>query len=291
MQFTNVLLALATASAVAAQGVTSIITPTGAAPAGCTPAVSGQFEITVVKPSVAKRDVEKRDACGGTGILVLTLENGILTDALGRTGYIASNYQFQFDKPPQAGAIYTAGFSVCGNSSLALGPTTVFYQCQSGDFYNLYNEDWAPQCEPVAIDIIPCGGTATSVSTPPIVSPVATTSASPAGQVTDGQPTAVSATSVISQITDGQPQAVSATPVAQGTDGQPNAPSVMPTVSEIPATTVAASVVSQITDGQPQAGSATSAAPIAVATGAAGSFQVGAGFIAGAAGLVGAALL
>jgi hypothetical protein len=82
------------------------------------------------------------------------LANGILKDSHGRTGYIASNYQFQFDNPPQAGAIYTAGFSVCGNGSLALGGSAVFYQCLSGSFYNLYNENWAPQCSPVTINVL-----------------------------------------------------------------------------------------------------------------------------------------
>lgn len=93
-------------------------------------------------------------ACKGAGVLSLTLKNGILLDSQGRTGYIASNYQFQFDKPAQAGAIYTSGWSVCGNGTLALGGQTTFYQCLSGNFYNLYNENWAPQCNPVTIDVL-----------------------------------------------------------------------------------------------------------------------------------------
>lgn len=91
-------------------------------------------------------------ACKTDSTLEITLSNGILTDSKGRTGYIAANYQFQFDKPPQAGAIYTSGFSVCGNGSLALGGTNIFYQCLSGNFYNLYNTNWAPQCSPVTIE-------------------------------------------------------------------------------------------------------------------------------------------
>ena len=93
-------------------------------------------------------------ACQANGTLALTLENGILKDSKGRTGYIASNYQFQFDDPPQAGALLTAGFSVCGNQSLALGGSTTFYQCLSGNFYNLYNTNWAPQCSPVTINAV-----------------------------------------------------------------------------------------------------------------------------------------
>lgn len=89
--------------------------------------------------------------CETNSSLVLSLNNGVLKDNKGRTGYIASNYQFQFDEPPQAGAIYTAGFSVCGNGTLSLGSSSIFYQCLSGSFYNLYDRSWAPQCSPVYI--------------------------------------------------------------------------------------------------------------------------------------------
>jgi hypothetical protein len=91
-------------------------------------------------------------ACRTDSSLEMSLSNGILTDSDGRTGYIASNYQFQFDKPPQAGAIFTAGFSVCANGSLALGGSNVFWQCRSGNFYNLYDRYWAPQCSPITIE-------------------------------------------------------------------------------------------------------------------------------------------
>jgi len=93
-------------------------------------------------------------ACASNSTLALTLTNGVLTDAKGRTGYIAANYQFQFDAPPQAGAIFTSGFSVCGNGSLALGASNVFYQCLSGSFYNLYDRHWAAQCSPVTINTL-----------------------------------------------------------------------------------------------------------------------------------------
>jgi len=93
-------------------------------------------------------------ACSSDDTLSLTLKDGVLVDNQGRTGYIAANYQFQFDKPAQTGAIYTAGFSVCSNGSLALGGSAIFYQCRSGDFYNLYDRHWAPQCEPVTLGIL-----------------------------------------------------------------------------------------------------------------------------------------
>ncbi len=93
-------------------------------------------------------------ACKTEGTLDLTLKDGVLKDAQGRTGYIASNFQFQFDAPPQAGAIYTSGFSVCSNGSLALGGSNIFYQCLSGNFYNLYDRYWAAQCSPVTIETL-----------------------------------------------------------------------------------------------------------------------------------------
>ena len=97
-------------------------------------------------------------ACKSTGSLNMTLFNGRLIDSEGRTGYIASNRQMQFDAPPQHGAVYTAGWSVC-DGRLTLGASTDFWQCRSGDFYNLYDQLWAAQCEPVhlqAVELVDC---------------------------------------------------------------------------------------------------------------------------------------
>lgn len=103
------------------------------------------------RPTLGSNGLE---SCAEGGALSITLKDGILKDQQGRTGYIAANYQFQFDGPPQAGAIITAGFSVCANGTLALGGSNVFYQCLSGSFYNLYDRYWAAQCSPVTIDTI-----------------------------------------------------------------------------------------------------------------------------------------
>ena len=103
-------------------------------------------------PAAASSPATNLVACRTEGTLKLTLTDGILKDARGRTGYIASNFQLQFDAPPQAGAIFTSGFSVCTNGSLALGGSSVFYQCLSGNFYNLYDRFWAAQCSPVTIE-------------------------------------------------------------------------------------------------------------------------------------------
>jgi len=235
-----ILLALATAVAAAPQGVTSAIPPPVPIPSGCSTSTSDTFQITVVNvtQSPKKRDLEKRDA------LTLTLVDGILKDALGRTGYIADNYQFQFDGPPQAGALFTSGFSLCGNKSLALGGSAVWYQCLSGGFYNLYDRSWAPQCSPIYIEAL--GGS------PPAIVPTASVS-----QGTDGQ---VIATTEVSQRTDGQVIATTGTVVSQISDGQIQnpataAPTTVVQVSQasdgqVIASPVSTAAVQQMSDGQ-----------------------------------------
>lgn len=131
---------------------TSAAPATTAAPATSAEPVTSAAPATSATASSAPRS--KMVACDKEGQLAITLDNGILKDAQGRTGYIADNFQFQFDGPPQAGAIFTAGFSACGNGTLAFGGSNIFYQCLSGSFYNLYDRMWAAQCSPVTIDTI-----------------------------------------------------------------------------------------------------------------------------------------
>lgn len=104
-------------------------------------------------------------------MLGITLKNGILMDPQGRTGYVASNQQFQFDKPPQAGAIWTAGFSVCQNGHLALGNDETWHRCLSGTFYNLYFHSIGGQCIPsyfIARPVAAGDGPAPPSQNPPI---------------------------------------------------------------------------------------------------------------------------
>ncbi|KAF2116948.1 hypothetical protein BDV96DRAFT_645348 [Lophiotrema nucula] len=255
------------------QAITTPIAPEASAPSGCSTSASGTFQITVVNvtTSASKRDLGKRQQAG---ILTLSLSDEVLKDQAGRTGYIASNYQFQFDEPPQAGAIYTSGFSLCGNSSLALGGSSIFYQCWSGGFFNLYDRDWAGPSTCTAIYLVAQGFSGgspavtqvsdgqpagTAIATPiseasdgqpvmptaPPVSqisdgqPQAPTGGAPVSQISDGQPQAPTGGAPVSQISDGQPQAPTGVPVSQISDGQPQAPTGVP--------------VSQISDGQPQA--------------------------------------
>lgn len=239
MRFTFALASALLGVAFAApQGVTDKLTPTGSAPAGCTGSFDGSFEITVTQAK-EKRDVdlEKRAECGKNGILVLSLADGAVIDEQDRTGYIASNFQFQFDGPPQAGALFTSGFSLCEDSTLALGETTTFYQCLSGDFYNLYDRDWAEQCEPVSIVAIPCGGSDAVIS-----------------DIGDGQiiATSVVETTIITALSDGQPQVITTSvdiPICQIGDGQVQVHTTpCASVTSIPTTTYIP--ISQSSDGQ-----------------------------------------
>jgi hypothetical protein len=237
----QVLALLAAVGSAVAQGVTEKISPKVAAPDGCKTAVDGKFEIAIVPLGAkTKRDsIQKRaPACSGQGILVSTLSDGTIKDALDRTGYIASNYQFQFDGPPQAGAIYTAGFSHCGNGSLALGDSAVFYQCKSGNFYNLYDRWWAAQCEPVQIMVLPCGEGAEVVG----------------GLKTVG--TSIVATTVVMPLSDGQPQVITTTqaiPLCQIGDGQVQGHTTpCAAITAVPTPVSSVAPVSQFSDGQIQ---------------------------------------
>ncbi|KAL6863692.1 cell wall protein [Trichoderma novae-zelandiae] len=199
----------------------------------CASSYNGKFEVTVSK--INKRDLQERD-CSNPNALLLTLNDGILKDAKGRTGYIASNFQWQFDKPPQANALATSGFSACQNGALGLKGSTTFWQCLSGNFYNLYDRKWAPQCHPVELVILPCGGGSAAVNGHSNKGVGAEAGNHAVTAIPDGQPQAP-----VTQKSDGQPQVP---PVTQISDGQPQVPTSSPQ-SVVPP-------VTQISDGQPQ---------------------------------------
>lgn len=241
--------------AVLALAATAALAQT-APPSGCSASRAGTFNVQTVNvtSSSTKRELAARQLAGA---LTLTLQNGILKDQAGRQGYIASNYQLQYDAPLQAGARESSGFSVCSNGSLALSAAgrsapAVWYQCLSGTFYNLYSQSIGGQCVPIYIVAVAAGGGASQipdgqpqVTQPPRVS-----------QISDGQPQASSPRPIVSQISDGQPQAASPRPsgavVSQISDGQPQAASPRPS----------GPVVSQISDGQPQAASPRPTGPV-----------------------------
>lgn len=199
----------------------------------CSENYPGTFQIQVVNQTdVAKRSAfEKRQSTP----LEISLKDGVLTDAQGRVGSIVANQQFQFDPAPgQPDAVYTSGWSVCNNGSLSIGGDSTFYQCLSGTFYNLYDQDVADQCSPVYIEAINGAGSASQVPDGQV------TATQVASQMPDGQITA-SAVAPVTQISDGQLQAPTGAPVTQISDGQIQAP------------TSTGSPVTQISDGQIQA--------------------------------------
>ncbi|KAI7163204.1 hypothetical protein KC349_g1487 [Hortaea werneckii] len=249
------------------------------ATADCSSSYDGDFMIQVVNvTSSAKRSVQKRQ----DKVLTMTLQDGVLKDDEGRTGYIASNNQFQFDAPPQANALETSGFSICSNGSLALDGTAIWYQCLSGDFYNLYDENDAAQCSPVYINAIG-GGSSASASASGVASqiPDGQVTASPVPsaavcQLADGQPQ--NDANCVSQIGDGQVQAPTGAPVTQISDGQVQASTAAPSTAapvtqisdgQIQAPTSTAAPVTQIGDGQIQAPSAGTGSPAAPTNGTA----------------------
>lgn len=93
--------------------------------------------------------------CKTANSLSMQLHGSELTDSHGRIGSIVANRQFQFDgPPPQAGFIYAAGWSITSDQYLALGDQDEFYQCLSGDFYNLYDQSQGAQCNGVKFKVI-----------------------------------------------------------------------------------------------------------------------------------------
>ncbi|KAF1357482.1 hypothetical protein EJ07DRAFT_181302 [Lizonia empirigonia] len=133
-----------------AQGVAEGIEPSSPAPAGCETTVKGNFTIGVENFFASKFKRESAEKAAD-GLLLCTLEDGVLRDQYSRTGSVVANRQFQFDGPPQAGAIYTGGFSVCQNNSLAIGGSTRWFRCMSGAFGNLYDESIGDQCTEIRI--------------------------------------------------------------------------------------------------------------------------------------------
>ncbi|QLQ79006.1 hypothetical protein HG537_0B03530 [Torulaspora globosa] len=120
---------------------------------GASQVSDGQVQATG-SPSTSSNSI-KAVSCKNDGTLQMTLKGGILTDGKGRIGSIVANRQFQFDgPPPQAGAIYAAGWSITPDGNLAIGDEDTFYQCLSGNFYNLYDQSLGEQCHPVHLEVI-----------------------------------------------------------------------------------------------------------------------------------------
>jgi len=121
--------------------------------ANATGAVVGQPKELVDGEDNVEHKISKRTTAHGTELytcashkpLMALVKDNQLFDGKNWIGYIAANHQLQFDAGvAQNGALYTSGFSVCDNNKLALGKSTVFYRCLSGNFYNLYDRSVSP---------------------------------------------------------------------------------------------------------------------------------------------------
>ncbi|KAL8974218.1 MAG: hypothetical protein Q9197_001531, partial [Variospora fuerteventurae] len=137
-------------------------------PEGCSPNFEGSFLVDNRRITNAPGQFDKRqetvtinEACADPGASTFTLSDSVLTDQDGATGAIAAQGQFQFDKNVQVDSRYVDGFSICGNGSLALAGTTIFYQClvepaNREPFVNLYLTSQRPECDEINIQTIPC---------------------------------------------------------------------------------------------------------------------------------------
>lgn len=140
------------------QGVTALIAPDEGNPDNVDVTYNGQFGIVMIgAPDVNSSPPAEWSASDGecfpAGWFLMNLTDGVLTDDVGRRGYIASNNQLQFDDPPQAGARWTKGFFTA-NGVLGIGRNYTFDSCASGGFSNIYNAAIANYCAPVFLKMM-----------------------------------------------------------------------------------------------------------------------------------------
>ncbi|KAI5360441.1 hypothetical protein Slin14017_G086160 [Septoria linicola] len=99
------------------------------------------------------------------GDMQIALVNGTLIDYGGRIGSIVANHQFQFDGPPQAGSIFTAGWSLCDSAVgpvLAHGGQFGFFVC--GYANNIYNTVVDNTCGRVYLGLLEASGSLDSTT-------------------------------------------------------------------------------------------------------------------------------
>jgi len=250
------LVAVSLAASAYAQGVTQYIAPKGTPPKGCETSKDGKYELSV-EPLGKKI---KRNAFSAQAQLTVTLSKGVLTDGEARVGYIADNYQFQFDGPPQAGAIFTGGWSFCNNGSLALGRSTIFYQCLSGSFYNLYDRWWAEQCKPINIV---AHSLAAPAPAPPVVSSASETvsALTPNGSGLDGGSVSIAkATGTAATTLTANPSMATSDPLLGGSNATASlssfSSSVAPSVSSVVTSNLSASPSASVSVVSPKSSSA-----------------------------------
>jgi hypothetical protein len=192
--------------------------------------------------------------------LVCSLTNGILRDRDGRTGSVVANRQFQFDGPPQAGAIYTGGFAVCSNGSLAIGGSTRWWQCSSGPFYNLYDEWIGAQCEEIRIQVT---FPEKQVSSSAVMSSVAVASSSvPVATVQSSLATITGAVSTVSKSAIGPSASFASSASSNASMPSGSASGSTAASGSVSATRSGSSAPSGSSTGAPAAPAAGGAAPV-----------------------------
>lgn len=88
--------------------------------------------------------------------LAYSLMAGVLTDQVGRKGYIANDFRLQFDVDSirHPGARVVDGWEVCSNDLLSLQGSTAFYQCRQGSNYHFFTRPVNGECIPITIQAI-----------------------------------------------------------------------------------------------------------------------------------------
>ena len=109
-------------------------------------------------PPVFKTKVRQ---CDVHGVILHFDENGLLRDQLNRIGYIADNFQFQFDLPVQSGGYGEKEFGEYKDPKthdvfLTWRGSPEFYKCRSGNFDNLYSQSIGGQCKVTRIMMFHC---------------------------------------------------------------------------------------------------------------------------------------
>ncbi|KAF2093679.1 hypothetical protein NA57DRAFT_61384 [Rhizodiscina lignyota] len=118
---------------------------------------------------------------------MVTLKDGMIFDAQNRIFSVVSNFQLEYDNPPQDTAIYTAGWYLCDNGTITLGSWLSFTACNSENAgeteteEKLYLQNGAGQCKPAQILGPSENGSASFSNIPKLLS-------STAGHVPTGRP-------------------------------------------------------------------------------------------------------
>ncbi|KAK4547707.1 hypothetical protein LTR36_000665 [Oleoguttula mirabilis] len=139
-------------------------TTTQAAPSGCVANHPEEFTLGV-SPAVQTFPTSQQAEMAADLDHVLHMTAGSIYDREKRRGYIAHNDQLKFAATIPTDALTVKGWTICRDSLLALGDTTLFYFCNSGVPRGIYRNTSAGTCEAVQLSVMPASPVATA-STP-----------------------------------------------------------------------------------------------------------------------------